>query len=156
MIDWFVLLIPLVLLPIFLLFVFVGCHTILGLDEFLEPIYFSYDGGLSGEDDNSDIQAFRMEIWFEGKVIGTMERSNPIFPSPDDPPKIEEDGETDLGVAAIGLDKEGDIECTVNGTLQSGEPFAEVKHKENKIEDQIPPKFRLARDPNPDHLFRIL
>jgi hypothetical protein len=54
MIDWFVLLTPLLLLPIFLLFAFIGCADILGIEEGVprEPapdpaeVTFTYEGNL--------------------------------------------------------------------------------------------------------------
>lgn len=59
MIDWFVLLTPLLLLPIFLLFVFVGCQQILGIEEGVyvppeeemetPPVTFEYAPGLPGQ-----------------------------------------------------------------------------------------------------------
>ncbi len=48
MIDWLVLLTPLILLAIFLLFVFLGCESIGGTSDLtiVLPVKFTYVGGL--------------------------------------------------------------------------------------------------------------
>ncbi len=165
MIDLFVILIPLVLLPILLLFVFVGCDIVTGLDEFTvsAPIFFSYDGGLdSGNDPASDLQSFLVEFWFQDEfqdeLIGQVQRINYEFQEPNDPTRIIETGHDNIPGAWIGLPKDGYIICTLYGTLQSDQdlPSDPDPTKKKKEKDENPPSFKLERDPDPNNLFRIV
>lgn len=148
MIDWFVLLIPLVLLPVFALLVFVGCHLLGDTDELHivedgpRPIYLHYAADLdSGSDLESDVASFQLQFKFGGATIGTVQRFNDGasgFPDP----------ETAIPTAMINLSEVGQIICEGYVQRKSGlTDYPELpKHKHEYLD---PPSFRLERIPNP-------
>ena len=163
MIDWFVLLIPLALLPVFLLFVFVGCHLIGGAGELIiqAPVSFNYDGNLDTKDNpETDIMSFTVEIEYQANIIGSITRANPEFEDPaTDPPKIDNNGDHNIPVAHIDPGSEGEIKCTCRITLQSGTELDPITNTITKSENANPPEFTLERHPDPPsemELFRIV
>jgi hypothetical protein len=138
----------LVLLPIFLPFVFVGCGV-----RFTEgaPIYFSYEDNLQSEIDseNPGIESFVVKFEFQGTIIGEVERIAHEFGGFPDP-------DTAITVGKIPLEEEGVIRCEGTVTLKAGGKEYRDR-KLPKFKDDMPPSVRLARiqDPQEDELYHF-
>jgi len=135
MIDWFVLLIPLVLLPIFLLFVFVGC----GLERMgrwtgdgisnTTTVDFHYVEGVKDAVLQIDI-----EFKFDGNLLGAVIMEQDDFSA---------DG-GHMPAGDILLTSEGEITCegkvTMVGDLAGADVSVEPKQKKK---DEPAPSFTL-------------
>lgn len=163
MMDWFVLLIPLALLPILLLFVFVGCELDRsGTGD--SPIKFQYDPGLH-EASNSDPGLgsiewkYKLELeidpeWGGPGIIGDTPGGTfvgPFVRSADNSTAILAKGETHLYF--IQFASYGWVTCTCTVITKGNPPFDnqtetfeldDVKKKKN--EDESGPAFQLSRD----------
>ena len=150
MIDWFVLLTPLVLLPIFLLLVFVGCAAVTGLDDFSVTSYtaFGYVKGLKDKV-NSIVWSFEVVLEPGGIVTGT------IGGGPSPPPttysltsgQIDDVNGGEIPDGYINIESEGSVTCHCTVTkagASSSEP--ELTLTKDKYEDEPPPTFTLALD----------
>jgi hypothetical protein len=145
MIDGFVLLIPLVLLPILVLFVFVGCVLDRSGNR-SAPIRFSYVG------DFSDVQRIEVTFTFtpteqEGSqfadAAGTLDIKGD---------QVQPNGATDLPDGTVSFSDEGTVTCSCTVTKkppQPGDPaeqFTTDSLGKDKDEDADPPPFTLVRD----------
>ncbi len=144
MIDWFVILIPLILLPIFLLTVFVGC----GLRrEGQGPpegttnsttVYFNYVAGL-----NNHVKNFVAKFGVKPEAAASGATK---------PPDIIRNGieilATGESVPAgdIPLDSQGLIGCRVEGKNKMDEDFYVQQVDKDKAKDDIAPTFTLEPD----------
>jgi hypothetical protein len=151
-IDSFVLLAPLLLLPIVLLLVFVGCGQALGLGEFHDviPLLFSYEGDLP-----KDVQTLKWKFTIDvtvdpengvgvigdppgGVDTGWFERNgNDIKPG----------GEDDIPSGFVDLRSYGQITCTciVTKNAPPGELAPAPPLTKDKGEDEDAPRFKLVR-----------
>jgi|SaaInl7_200m_RNA_FD_contig_61_1205656_length_2137_multi_6_in_0_out_0_2 hypothetical protein len=143
MIDWFVLLTPLALLPIFLLLVFIGC--VLDRSGTGSQVFFSYPSGLTNDGLVTSITVslefggdFDCEEEDEGSTFG------PSPPSPTTIATVNPNGDT-ISLGLISLSCSGGIRCccTFMGTAGSQNPCSGFK---NKDEDESAPSFTLNRD----------
>lgn len=158
-IDWFVLLTPLLLLPIFLLFVFVGCAEILGIEDgVLRPetqdgtVRFTYAAGLpgappQGQDvrriawtfDTSDLQFPEGEDVPMGFNPGIHERgqpsSTPILPA----------GET-VEHGSIGAPESGTLSCECRLFLGDDVAASLIQTVSKSPGDVDFPHFELSQD----------
>ncbi len=151
MIDWYVLLVALILLPILLLFGFVGC--VLNREGAQgSPITFTYQPGLD-VDVQSIVVTFAVAVSSEDNggsqfpvTSGPFTRSSgTILPA----------GET-ITDGSAGLDEVGTVTCTCTVTMKPPEPgpFEEpqpgtvfpLSLPKNKVEDENAPAFALVRD----------
>jgi hypothetical protein len=140
MIDWFIVLIPLALLPVFLLFVFVGCP--LDREGLATPVGFGYEGGLG-----TDVQRFDAAVSGPESLppLVTLTRIE------QGTPPLQAAGEEGLTLGFVGIDSEGDVTCTCTITLKPVDEFTapEVRHpnkSKHKMKEEDAPSFRLERD----------
>ncbi len=149
MIDWFVLLTPLVLLPILLLFVFIGCR--LDTAGAIPPsgvVEFSYQPGLGLEFPNKPKVVSFVVTW-EGPLAGSLAS---ISRGGESAPAINNDaGEMFLQAGDVGVESEGVITCKCAVTYIA-DPLAGDETSENfssakeKVADVSAPRFELVRD----------
>jgi hypothetical protein len=143
MIDWFVLLIPLVLLPILVLFVFVGCPLDRSGNR-SAPIRFSYVG------DYSDVQSIEATFTFTPSKTEGSEFPHSVGVIPLTGDQVKPGGDTDLPDGTLFLPDIGTLKCSCTITKklsQPGEqPIKEDSPDKDKDEDEDPPSFTLVRD----------
>jgi len=146
MLDWFVLLVPLAVLPIILLFAFVGCP--LDRSGLATSLPFSWGPGLGDGDVTSIVVTFTASVAegegggsvFEGPKSVTLSGAQLVT------------GDS-VGIVFLTLPEYGPVtcNCTVTGTTPAapGSPPALVKEK---LEDEPAPPFHLSRDQAGFHL----
>ena len=147
MIDWFVLLTPLALLPIFLLFVFIGCvldSSGLGTEG---PITFTYGPGL---DENSLVLTITVSIEYQDNWYCPEKEGESTFWNVPPPDKVIVNIDPNGGKELLGIVKfvcSGTIEChcTITGTGSVQSPVYGEKYKN---EDDVSPTFHLSVDEN--------
>ena len=159
MIDWYVVLVPLALLPIFLLFVFTGCV----LDrEGLLPIgiQFEYSSGLPLNSESApglerieweyNLKLERDPDFGEG-VIGSPPGGEDVGPFVLEGTAIKEEGDTHQ--YDISIESYGPITCSCTivtkpnpSTSEPSQTIVLAQVVKNKIEDERPPTFQLSRD----------
>ncbi len=136
MIDWYVLLIPLALLPILLLLIFVGCDLALELEEFKAappgpvPITFHYSAGL-----DEDLDA----------IVVTLTGTAPMTITPFYTAQLDANGGGE-SVGAISLSASGWITCicTITKSATGAEEKVEGDVTKFKGIDEDAPKFTLT------------
>jgi hypothetical protein len=113
MIDWFVLVVPLILLLVLLPLAFVGC--VLDREGTYVPpdgdVNFTYVPNLAGEE-VAGSQVVSFEITWDGTLGGQL---SVISRGGDGPPPIENGGET-VTAGDVGIFTEGTIICVCNMT----------------------------------------
>ena len=140
MLDWFVLLVPLAVLPIILLFAFVGCP--LDRSGQATSLPFSWGPGLGNGDVTSIVVTFTASVAegegggsvFKGPTTVTLSGAQLVT------------GGT-VGITFLTLQDYGPVTgiCTVTGTVAAGNLPDPLPPKE-KLEDEPPPPFHLSRD----------
>jgi len=146
MIDWFVIIIPLALIPIFLLFAFVGC--VLDREGKWTPsppplqttVYFAYEAGVK---DN---------IGYANIRFGVDDPNNTGLEPPENLELQQDDFDANGGQKEAGdipLDSEGEITCfaTVKH-LSATLPNPEISQTKDKEKDEVAPTFTLKPDGN--------
>jgi hypothetical protein len=159
MIDWYIVLVPLVLLPIFLLFVFTGC--VLDREGLLPTgIKFEYSPGLNLNSESSpglerieweyNLKLDRDPDFGEG-IIGSSPGGEDVGPFVLEGTAIKAEGGTNQ--YDISIETYGPITCKCTVVTKpnpsSNEPSQTIvlaQAVKNKIEDETPPKFQLSRD----------
>jgi hypothetical protein len=148
MIDWFVVLIPLALLPIVLLLGFLGCP--LDRDGQGTPVTFSYPPVL-----NDDVQRF--EAVFDVSDLKNedgdpaMADVPPISRVDQGTPPLLAAGEEQTVAGFVGLGSHGWINCTCTLTLQPADDLSDpvelgpMSWRKYKNEDEDIQGFRLSR-----------
>ena len=136
MVDWFVLLTPLVLLPIILLLVFLGCT--LDRKGKAVPVVFTYEGQLG-----TDVERFDAQCTAGFGVFNLMTRIE------EGTPQLLAAGD-DITAGTVPIDSEGDISCTCTVVkkavgMDPAETVTVSSPAKSKIEDEDPPSFRLER-----------
>jgi hypothetical protein len=138
MIDWLVLLVPLLLIPIVLLLVFVGCI----LDRAGQkpgPIFFSYQPGLD------DVAEIRVRVELDSQDLTT--RSQPFTAL-----NLESGLVPPEKVGEVSIDSEGQVvfSCTVtmqdDAPMSAGEDLSAAGGVLEKEADEPLPVFHLSRD----------
>ena len=137
MTDWVVLLIPVVLLPIVLLFVFVGCQVFFPVDDYKEGENTGTTTGEQPDFITVDLEIAAMcDATINGiDIVLSSDISNEQFSVtlttiPPDGQKISTDG------LKITMQDEGVVLCSVNITPAEGEPpvLQPVSHDKKKNE----------------------
>jgi hypothetical protein len=147
MIDWFVLLTPLALLPIFLLFVFIGCPLLRGGLATEGPFRFYYPPNLG---ENSLVLTIEVSLEYQSDWFCPEEEGESTFWNVEPPPQtivnLDQDGDTvNLGVVDLACRGWVECRCIFTGTASSQNP---VFGSRVKNEDEMPPTFYLNRDEN--------
>lgn len=160
MIDWFVVLIPLLLVPIFALFVFVGCVLDREGKAPGSPITFSYPAGLDSPSGNapglsSIVWQYNMDLdsdleWGGPGQIGGPTSAGPFERGAGAGQAIDGNGETHSHMAYI--ESEGPVTCSCTLVTKANPPFDNQTNTINlnpvtkqKIEDETGPGFVLSR-----------
>jgi hypothetical protein len=135
MIDWFVVLVPLVLLPIVLLFVFVGCQLIWGVEE-VQVVYVGLDISSGCDTGVSTITVtFKTNIAPAGEFPETFSTTLSTIPSAEftiSTPDLK-----------IKLEDEGTVDCLVSITPLVESPVDHTATHE-KVEDEPLDSFKLV------------
>jgi hypothetical protein len=149
MVDWLVVLIPLVLVPIVLLFAFAGC--VLDPDGQGTPVTFSYPPQL-----NVDVHRFEASFQLslensEGDPSSSV--VPPVTRVNEGTPPLLAAGEQQLTAGLVGVDNHGSITCTCVVTLRPDEEFGEpvelppvTSPAKEKVEEEDAPHFELVRE----------
>ena len=143
MLDWFVILTSLVLIPVVLLLAFVGCAQVEGLDKyhFTTPVSFEYKGDLP-----KDVQSLEWRFNFVDLTSPTaVEELTDWFKRTGAEIKIA--GESDIVGSVIDLRSHGSITCFCQVTTKNTPPqVIPTQQMKDKDEDFSAPRFRLVRD----------
>ena len=143
MIDWFVLLTPLVLLPIILLLVFLGCT--LDRDGKAVPVVFGYQSQLG-----TDVERFDAVTTAAFGFFNTVTRIEEGMP------QLLAAGEEHVSFGTVSIDDEGDItcQCTITRKPTEDEPDPDPEELDpitkHKTEGEDPPSFKLVRKGDDD------
>lgn len=134
MIDWFVILIPLALLPIFLLFVFVGC--VLTREGQRSAVLFTYENGLT--------ELKKLDVHWSLSIES--EEGESEFIALDEihleQPALSSTQTIDVG--GISLGSNGILHCQWKVTKSDDSTLEGTKAK-NKEEDETSPAFSLQK-----------
>ncbi len=145
MIDWFVLLVPLMVLPIVLLLVFVGCVLDrMGGKEPSGTVTFTYAPGLTSEPPNLP-KAQSFVVTWSGSLGGSL---NPIQRGGDSDMAIDNAGET-ITAGDVGADSDGGVMCICNIVASvppdDPAPLPAIASSTEKAEGVDAPSFTLVR-----------
>jgi hypothetical protein len=161
MIDWSVLLIPIALLPVVLLFAFVGCRLDKSGANPDAPISFTYPAGLTapsgpGPALQSIAWQYTLDLTFdpdfgEGIIGSPPTTVGPFKREPGTSAAIASAGETHQHF--VQLRTYGDVICTCTVVTAPNPPFDDTTKTitrgplaKEKIEDEPGPAFQLTRD----------